>query len=138
MRHACCVETSPHYTNAGAIGITMDPNWIEMKTGFDNFVRDVKRYLGHKPFEDAILNRQDTSGDFMISNLRWTSRKGMSNNRKGNMLITYKKKTRTLAEWAPIIGISYDCLYSRLHDYGMTPEKAFTHEWYSRTNKKTV
>ena len=141
MRHACCVETSPHYANVGAKGITMDPAWQEMKVGFDQFVYDIKKHLGHIPFPGARLNRQDITGDFMITNLRWTDPLGVGNNRKDNMMITYQRKgrkrpeTHTLAEWARITGIEYSCLFSRIKDYGMTPEQAFGHAWYGRIQK---
>ena len=144
IRHSCCIETSAHYPNVGGRGIKMDPAWQEMKVGFDQFVSDITRYLGPMPFPTAKLNRQDITGDFMISNLRWTTPKGVSNNRNENLRITFKRKghrypeTKTLAEWARITGIEYSCLFSRIKDYGMTPEEAFGHEWYSRTNKKTV
>ena len=141
IRHACCVETSAHYANVGARGITMDPAWQEMKVGFDQFVHDVKRYLGHIPYPNAKLNRQDITGDFMISNLRWTTPKGVSNNQSKNLRITFKRKgrkypeTKTLAEWARITGIDYSCLFSRIKDYGMTPDEAFGHDWYKPIRK---
>lgn len=112
------VSTYKHY---GGRGIRMCDSW---KDDFKNFYDDVSS-LPHFNEPGYSLDRIDNNGYYELSNVRWADRSTQMNNTEINRNLTYNGETLTVAEWARIINVPYNTLFSRLKR-GWTVEKALT------------
>ena len=99
-----------------------DPNYQKYggAKGLENHFRDwehfatyVETHLGLPPYPNAKLNRINQDDHFRPGNLRWTDHKGMGNNQKRCIVLTYKRKKQTLSEWADMYKINYSTAYER-------------------------
>ena len=103
------------YADYGGRGITVCERWMT----FENFLAD----MGHKTRSQSI-NRIDNDGNYEPGNCEWTSAKVQANNTRRNRWITCNGETKTLSEWAKLIGIDPKSLSDRL--LKQTPEQAIT------------
>lgn len=100
--------------------ITMCDRWRE---SFENFLAD----MGECPSPEHTIDRwPNQKGNYERNNCRWATMKEQQNNRTNNRLVTHAGKTRTLSQWADIVGIRRSTLDRRLSRYGWTVERALT------------
>lgn len=75
MRSRCNNPNDSSYSNYGAIGVKVCPEW----DSFEQFLVD----MGERP-EGTTLDRIDPNGDYTVSNCRWaTAYEQRHNRRKG-------------------------------------------------------
>lgn len=112
-------------------GIKLYESWND----FNNFYEWAK----DKYFEGSSIDRIDTNGNYEPSNCRFVDKYTQANNKRNNIVIEYKGKKQTLAEWSKETGINYFCLRSRyLNDWDierMLNEKSIKgkNQFYNRT-----
>ena len=128
FRNCCNNPKNYHYKYYGARGISYDPSWDD----FEVFANWLEITIGLPPFPGAVLERIDNNGNFEPGNLYWATEQQNSRNRRSNMLITINRTTKPLCEWAEIYGIRARTVWSRISDYGLTPEEALTKPVRSR------
>lgn len=116
MRQRCYNPNSRRYYTHGARGITICDRWLE---SYDNFLDD----MGIKP-DGYSIDRINNDGNYEPSNCRWATPKEQAENRRTNQNITYNGITRTISQWAKIVGISQGALTKRLTFWEL--EKALT------------
>ncbi len=107
--------TRPTYT-----GKTMCGEW---KNSFTNFY-DWAISNGYK--SNLSIDRIDNNKGYSPNNCRWATAKQQVMNRTNTLQIAYKGKTKPLMEWCEILNLSYNTIWTRLHKYNWTVEKAFT------------
>jgi hypothetical protein len=116
IKQRCTNPKSAGYKLYGARGITMQPEWV---TSFATFLEDV----GERPHGSSI-DRIDNNKGYVRGNIRWATPQEQSNNTRTNRYVTVDGVTKTLAQWARELNISYRLLRSRL-DRGVTPPELF-------------
>ncbi len=109
----------------GGRGIKVCERW---KT-FENFKEDMyENYLKHiEEFgkKQTQIDRIDNNGNYEKSNCRWATPIEQARNTRKNRFITYKGQTKTIAEWAKIVGIRPENIRTRIIT-GWSVEKALT------------
>lgn len=112
MKARCYNKNLPNYHRYGGRGITVCEEWLG-KEGFENFLHS----MGLKPSPDLTLDRIDNNGNYEPSNCRWADVKAQSNNQEKNIVLIYKGKSLTLAQWAEKLGMTYEQIRAR-YRYG--------------------
>lgn len=130
MRDRCYLKTNENYHNYGGRGIIVCNEWLE---SFENF-RDWAFENGYR--EGLSIERKNVNGNYEPSNCEWIPMKEQGKNRRNNRVLTYQNETKTLSEWAKIVGISGGTITARLDRYGMSVEEALTTPVRGAENKK--
>lgn len=116
MLNRCSNPNHKSYAYYGGRGITVCERWLE----FANFYAD----MGERP-AGTSLDRIDNNGPYSPGNCTWSDRKTQMRNTRSNRRITFQGRTKTLAEWAEIRGLSLRLVSARI-GYGWSVEDALT------------
>lgn len=130
MKLRCFNPKSNNFHLYGGRGITICSEWIDKEqSGIKNCT---KGYLAFKEWaiangykDNLTLDRIDSNKDYCPENCRWVSPKAQSNNIRTNVYLTYNGQTKTLSQWADLLGINYHTLYSRIYQYHWSVSEAF-------------
>lgn len=107
MMTRCYNENDPGFLEYGAKGITVCDRW---RHSFEAFYED----MGDRP-KGTTIDRIDSNGNYEPSNCRWAKPKTQSRNRPSfNKMLTCNGETRCVSEWAEILGIPCQRIFSRL------------------------
>ena len=127
IKNRCYNTKKDNYKWYGGQGIKMCDEW---RDSFECFYKWAKEN-GYT--DNLTLDRIDSKGNYEPSNCRWITIREQQNNRRDNVIITYKGKTQTLPKWAEEVGINYITLWNRIFKNKWDIEKAFT----EKVGKKT-
>lgn len=105
------------WSNYGGRGITVCPQWHS----FEQFAADMAP--GFR--EELELDRIDYNGNYEPANCRWATRVEQQNNRRNNHVVEFEGTSRTVYEWASVVGIKPNTLICRLRR-GWPVERALT------------
>ena len=119
IKNRCYNPNEPKYVHYGARGIKVCPEW---ETNYPAF-RDWCLANGYS--KGLTIERIDVDGDYSPTNCVFATQKTQQNNRRNNHRITYKGETKTLAQWADYLGMTYKMLEHRINR-GWGIEDAFT------------
>jgi hypothetical protein len=100
--HARC-RRHPRYVSRG---LKVCARW----KSFTTFLSD----MGQKPEPRYTLERIRNAEGYRPGNCCWATYKQQGRNKRNNHLITYKRRTQSLAAWAEEFGLSYGVLKIRL------------------------
>lgn len=106
------------YQHYGGRGIEVCDRW---RHSFENFLAD----MGERPLRHS-LDRIDNSGNYCKSNCRWASPESQGRNKRTSRMLTHDGVTRSLPEWAEIVGIYVDTIRDRLDKSGWSVQMALT------------
>lgn len=106
MRQRCNDPTADSYPRYGGRGIKVCPEW----NSFEQFLTD----MGSRPSSAHSLDRINNDQGYSPDNCRWATRKEQGRNRSTNHNLTFDNVTRTMTEWAEVLGIRDATLRSRL------------------------
>lgn len=120
MKERCNNPNNPAYKNYGGRGIRICDEWLKDYKVFKKWA------IENGYTDDLTIDRIDNNGNYEPNNCRWVSNKVQANNRRSNVLITYKGKTQNIKQWALELGINYKTLHRRLTVYKWSIEKALT------------
>jgi hypothetical protein len=125
LYYATTTSTCNNWFCYGAVGLKMYKPWAVPKIGFDLFEDWVYSNLGQPPRGKYTLALIDRRKDVRPGNLCWETRQWVTNHRRDNYVITMLGRKQSLADWCRETGIPKGTAWSRIHDMGMTPRKAF-------------
>lgn len=108
MRKRCYNKNSSNYSNYGARGITVCAEWNDSYEAF----RDWSIENGYA--DNLSIDRIDVDGNYEPCNCRWVTGDVQANNRRNTVYYTYEGQTKSLAEWARLLGLSYKALHKRI------------------------
>lgn len=116
MLARCNNPNTKAFKDYGGRGVTVCRRWLK----FENFLVD----MGEKP-EGLTLDRKNNNKNYSKRNCRWVTRKDQNRNRRSNIHLTHKGKTKLLVEWAELLGFSRSALYHR-YDRGWPVDRILT------------
>lgn len=119
MKKRCFDERDRAYKHYGARGISVCEDWYDFEKFYTWAINNGYR-------DDLTLDRKDVNGDYTPDNCKWSTWKEQQNNRRSSRMIDYNGETKTISQWANVIGIPYNTLYARIHLLGWDIEKALT------------
>jgi hypothetical protein len=123
MHARCRYPRWQGYQYYGGRGIRVCDRWSG-PDGFENFCLD----MGPRPSKRYTLDRKKNELDYSPENCKWSTWKEQAKNRRphfsvpayeklpaeGPKTITFDGQTKTIAEWADHLGITYPALFYRL------------------------
>jgi hypothetical protein len=107
MLQRCYNKACMGYPYYGGRGITVCDRW---RKSFENFLED----MGEKPNGKYSIDRIDNNGNYEPSNCRWATNEEQLKNRSVSIRIEYMGETKSVTEWAEIIGITTGSMRYRL------------------------
>lgn len=117
MKQRCYSDTTGA-KNYRDRGIKVCDRWLE---SFENFYED----MGSRPSPKHSIDRIDNDGDYCPENCRWATRTEQQNNTSKNVRLTLNGETKTMTEWARVLGISPQTIRAR-NRKGWSDEKVLT------------
>ena len=120
MRDRCANPRNSQYGNYGARGISVCDRWSNSYVAF----RDD---MGPRP-RGGTLERIDTNGNYEPSNCRWATHLEQMNNTRETVRLTLNGETKSLQDWARLLGVSHHRLSWRKRA-GWSDEDALTKPW---------
>lgn len=118
MLQRCTRPRHNEFRLYGGRGIRVCERW----RAFENFLAD----MGERPSHQHSLDRIDNDGNYEPGNCRWATAKEQTRNRRVTRMLTFRGATRSLSDWAELIGMPRHTLHSRIVNYGWTAERALT------------
>ena len=89
--------------------------WPVEWSSFWHFAEDLEDHLGIPAnVEEVVLLRKNQSKPYTLNNLTWGTRLEQGHRYSRTRLLTYQRKTLSLAEWSRELNIPYGTLYTRL------------------------
>lgn len=131
MKSRCYNTNKDHYESYGGRGITVCKEWLnpEHAKGKRNcsvgFIAFKKWALENGYADNLSLDRIDINGNYEPSNCRWVTQKVQCNNKRKNVLLTYKGETKTINQWCEELNLKYQRIYDRIFIFNWSVEKAF-------------
>ena len=121
IKKRCLVPTTTGYKNYGGRGIKICDEWANDYLCF----RDWALKNGYR--QGLEVDRIDVNGNYEPSNCRFITDKGQANNRRNNVHLTLNGETKTLQEWADVLGVERSLLSERKklgwNDYDILTKK---------------
>lgn len=121
MKSRCMNKNDKSYERYGGRGISVCEEWMQFK----NFEKDMLSTYKH----GLTIERIDNNGNYNKSNCRWATLQEQAQNTRNierAFRITFNGKTKTIREWAEIIGIKRRTLSMRIFGYKWSIQKALT------------
>lgn len=116
MKKRCTSNKHKYFYNYGGRGIKICERWSK----FENFLND----MGERPSKDHSIDRIDNDGNYEPNNCRWSTRKEQARNRRNNINISYKGRTKILLDWCTELNMNYRLVKDRIKN-GWSIKDAF-------------
>lgn len=107
IKNRCDNKSADSYERYGGRGITYCKKW---KT-FNGFWEDMKD--GYS--DNLTIERINNNGNYCKENCRWATVKEQCNNKSTNTVLSFNGETKTISEWAEVIGVKRGTLSWRYH-----------------------
>lgn len=105
MLNRCYNPNSIQYEDYGGRGIFVCDDW---RFDYAKFYKD----MGPRP-EGMSIERLNVNDGYYPANCRWATFKEQARNKRNTILIEHNGETLSMADWADILGVSYNYLAKR-------------------------
>ena len=128
MKDRCHNPNCHHYAEYGQRGIQVCGEWLD---SFENFkawalASGYHENINHRGRNLCEIDRINNNGNYEPGNCRFVDRKENIYNRRTSLKIEYMGESRSLKEWAQVLGIRYNTLHNRLRNQKLPAERAFS------------
>lgn len=118
MKERCYNPNHDAYHRYGGRGITVCERWHKV----EYFISDNDQLA----LPGTTIDRKDNDLPYSPGNCRWVTRRAQANNRDNNIVLEFRGKTKTVAEWAKELQMFEPTLRKRILQCGWSVEKALT------------
>lgn len=118
MMRRCYNTKDRRYADYGGRGVKVCERWHDVSV----FVLE----LPEGYFEGAEIDRINNDGDYEPGNVKWSTPKQNSRNRRSNKPLTLNGVTLSQREWAEKLGVDDRLISSRINNLGWSVERALT------------
>lgn len=118
MKARCTNPRCKSFKHYGGRGIRVCEEWAQSFEAFQAWA------LPNGYTDNLTIDRIDNDKGYDPDNCRWVDRTTQSRNRRNNRFLTYNGETRTIGEWAEIVGIRNEVIWHRVVTHGWDIEKA--------------
>ena len=118
MRERCKNPNNTQFAYYGGKGVYVCSEWDSSYSTFEEWALN----SGYQ--EGLTIDRIDVNGNYCPKNCRWATVTEQANNKTTNRLLGALGKTKSIAEWARELNMSYNKLYHTLSKNGWDIEKA--------------
>ena len=109
IKSRCFNANTPAYIRYGGRGITMAREW---QYNYEIFFT----YVGSRPSPIHSIDRfPNGNGNYEPGNVRWATTTEQARNRNKTTMLTFNGQTKSLMEWAEIVGIGASVIRNRLN-----------------------
>lgn len=122
INERCNNKNADNYQYYGERGIKVCKEWQGIN-GAENFIKWALEN-GYK--EKLTIERKDVNGDYCPDNCTWVTQKEQCNNKRNNIMISYKGKTQTLTQWCEEFNLNYQRVRERIKNGWDFESAAFT------------
>ena len=126
LSQRCNNKKSKEYKYYGGRGIKLCNRWHNFENFRNDMYRNYKKCCKKLGEKNTTLDRTDNNKGYNKLNCRFITKKGNCRNRRSNILIEYKGKTKCIAEWAEIYNIREDRFRQRISKLKWPIERALT------------
>ena len=143
MKRRCYNPKCKNYNNYGGRGITVCEEWLDNeKISFGNHSHNItKGFLAFKEWalengyaDNLSLDRIDNNKGYYPKNCRWVTQKIQNNNKRNNLLISYKGKIQSLKQWCEELNLCYNKMFQRIILKHWTVKRAFEQKGDARVS----
>lgn len=120
MKRRCYDPKSNRYMRYGARGITICDEWLNNINAFRSWA--IKN--GYR--DDLSIDRINNDAGYSPENCRWIKKSDQLSNYSGNVIIEFRGKSQTLAQWGRELNIPSSTLHNRIRVHGWSIERALT------------
>lgn len=113
-----CTHDKPKFKEYCGRGIRVCNEWCCDFVAFRNWA------ISHGYNDTLTIDRINPNGNYEPQNCRWATKKEQSANRRISISVTFRGKTKNLAEWAREFGIPCGTIRHRIKSLGWDVEKA--------------
>jgi len=117
IKERCYQKENHSFHNYGGRGIKMHPDWNSSYRAFAVSV-------GPRPSRLHSIDRIDTNKDYEPGNIRWSTNKEQSNNKRTNVWLQWKGQSATLMQVAEIEQVNYKLIRNLLKKRNLPIEEA--------------
>ena len=112
MLKRCTNKNYHQYDTYGGRGIKVCKEWQ------DDFMNFYNWSIENGYSDDLSIDRKDVDGDYCPENCVWATIIEQANNKRNNIILTYKERTMNAKEWAKQddVHIPYGTILRRFHD----------------------
>lgn len=114
MRARCLNPKNKGYPDYGGRGITICDRWDSFQTFYED--------MGDCP-PGCSIERVDNNQGYSPDNCCWADQVTQGNNKRNNVIITYRGQQMTLGQAVRLAGVRYAQAYDRIRIRGKDPEK---------------
>jgi hypothetical protein len=115
MINRCNNPEASDYKYYGARGIKVHKEWAENRDSFSEYVINLPNF-GEKGYS---IDRIDNNGNYEPGNIKYSTKKEQSNNKRNNRVVTYNGIDMTLSEfcdtYCKVLGMSFNYVRDRLN-----------------------
>jgi len=116
MINRCTNPNVPAYKSYAGRGIMVCERWRK----FENFLEDMGEC-----HPKMSIERIDNNLGYSKDNCKWATATEQSRNRRSNIVLTFRGKTKCAEEWGIELGIGANAIRRRIHS-GWDVERALT------------
>lgn len=113
MKSRCYREKQKVYSNYGGRGIQVCEEWLNDYGAFRDWAYD-NGYNESAAHGECTIDRINVNGNYCPENCRWVSVKEQNQNKRNNRILTLNGESKTLTEWAGVIGVDSHTVYNRI------------------------